>query len=478
MFLKSLSSLIYGYKMVLDMAKLAPLPPAPVIMTCFGHCGIGLGAESYRRLLLDVGADPLRPVLHGEKEEAKVLKRYGSTILRFPNSYAGAAIPLIPRALLVDLDPRAANLILQSYPDLFALRDKHVIHGSGGAARNWAEGRTRFVKEVTAKLDIQKQLASLSPEPVRGFTVPFAMGGGTGSSFACAFMQYIKKEALGNATVATFGLLPEFGWDPVIYEAAAVNIVMNLEYQIKYSDCSILLDNKALRQLSHKFDHKLSKVPSIIDDLPKEQEVGWRDYRGMNLVAANAISMFIASFARETEWDMSNYRTWLATKRPKFAVPWVIPAIPSEAHWNLIPRGKSTTMEGIIEAARHREDAILFDIDENDIRNKGGPRDSCCALVKVSGEFDMKEREALKAVIKDKFNIEDSRMIFVKIPIMEREPASVTILVNTKAIGPKILEIARAAEEAWDSYKEEYAKWGLTNEEFKQALMDVVHHFS
>ncbi|MEK6877859.1 MAG: cell division protein FtsZ, partial [Thermoproteota archaeon] len=141
------------------MSKLAPLPPAPVLMTCFGHCGIGLGAESYRRLLLDVGADPLKPVLRTEKDESRVLKRYGSTILRFPTGYAGSNIPLIPRALLIDLDPRAANLILQSYPDLFALRDKHVIHGAGGAARNWAEGRTRFIKEVSAKFDMQKQLS-------------------------------------------------------------------------------------------------------------------------------------------------------------------------------------------------------------------------------------------------------------------------------------------------------------------------------
>ncbi|MFQ5941391.1 MAG: cell division protein FtsZ [Nitrososphaerales archaeon] len=458
------------------MAKFAPLPPAPVLMTCFGHCGIGLGAESYRRLLLDVGADPLKPVLHGEKEESKVLKRYGSTILRFPTSYNGGEIPLIPRALLVDLDPRAANLILQSYPDLFALRDKHVIHGSGGAARNWAEGRTRFMKEVSTKMDIQKQLASLSPEPVRGFTVPFAMGGGTGSSFASAFIQYIKDTG-APATLATIGLLPEFGWDPVIFEAAAVNIVMNLEYQIKFSDCSILLDNKTLRQLEHKFKHKLEKQESIIDDLPKEHEVGWKDYRGMNLVAANAISMFIASFARETEWDMSNYRTWLATKRPKFAVPWVIPLVPDGGHWNPLD-GKGNTMEGIMEAVHRREDALLFDIDENVIKDKGSPRDSCCALVKVKGEFDMKEREALKSVIKDRFNIDDSRMIFVKIPIMENEPANVTILINTRAIGQKILEIATEAEHSWDSFREEYAKWGLTNEEFKQSLMDVVHHFS
>ena len=462
------------------MSKLAPLPPAPVLMTCFGHCGIGLGAESYRRLLLDVGADPLKPTLKNEREESRVLKRYGSTILRFPNSYAGGEVPLIPRALLVDLDPRAANLILQSYPDLFALRDKHVIHGAGGAARNWAEGRIRFIKEVSTKFDMQKQISALSPEPLRGFTVPFAMGGGTGSSFASSFMQFIKKDTKEHATIATLGLLPEFGWDPIIFEAATINIIMTLEYQIKYSDCSILFSNKTLRQLSHKHEKRLQKIPSIIDDLPQEHEVGWKDYKGMNLIAANAISMFVASFARETEWDMSNYRTWLATKRPKFAIPWVIPIIPEENQWgtNLLSNGKANTMEGITEHIGKRQDAILFDIDENDIRNHGGPKDSCCALVKVKGEFDIKERETLKRIIKDRFNIEEVRMIFVKIPIMDSEQANVTILVNTKAIGPKILEIAKEAEESWDAYKEEYGKWGLTTEEFKTSLMDVIHQFA
>lgn len=449
-------------------------------MTCFGHCGIGLGAESYRRLLLDVGADPLKPTLKSSKEESRVLKRYGSTILRFPPSYGEGEIPLIPRALLVDLDPRAANLILQSYPDLFALRDKHVIHGAGGAARNWAEGRTRFGEEMKNKTDIQKQISALSPEPVRGFTVPFAMGGGTGSSFASAFLEFIKTESKEHATIATFGLLPEFGWDPVIFEAAAINIVMNLEYQIKYSDCSILFSNKRLRELSHQHEKKLQKIPSIIDDLPREHEVGWKDYKGMNLIAANAISMFTASFARETEWDMSNYRTWLATKRPKFAIPWVIPVIPEEGQWSkeLLSSGKTNTIEDVLSKVGKREDAILFDIDETDIRNHGSPRDSCCVLVKVKGEFDIKEREAIKAIIKDRFNIEESRMIFVKIPIMEREPANITILVNTKAIGQKILDIAKEAEESWDGYKDEYGRWGLTTEEFKQGLMDVVHQFS
>jgi tubulin gamma len=293
-------------------------------------------------------------------------------------------------------------------------------------------------------------------------------------------MQYIKKDTKEHATIASFGLLPEFGWDPVILEASAINIVMNLEHQIKYSDCSILFSNKRLRELAQRHDKRLDKMSSIIDDLPKEHEVGWKDYRGMNLIAANAISMFIASFARETEWDMSNYRTWLATKRPRFAIPWVIPIIPEERQWSsdLMTSTKRNTMEGVVEHINKKEDAVLFDIDENDIRDKGGPKDSCCALVKVKGDFEAKERDTLKNMIKDRFHIEESRMIFIKIPILETEQANVTILVNTKAIGPKILEIASEAEASWDAFKGEYGKWGLSTEEFKASLMDVVHEFS
>ncbi|MCP8321662.1 MAG: cell division protein FtsZ, partial [archaeon] len=119
----------------------APIAPNPVICACFGHCGIGIGAEAYRWMLMDVGADPRRPVLKGEKEQMIVLRRYGSTVLRLGVPYKKAEIPLVPRALLIDLDPRAANLILQSYPELFTMKDKHALYGMGGAARNWAEGR-------------------------------------------------------------------------------------------------------------------------------------------------------------------------------------------------------------------------------------------------------------------------------------------------------------------------------------------------
>jgi hypothetical protein len=45
-----------------------------------------------------------------------------------------------------------------------------------------------------------------------------------------------------------------------------------------------------------------------------------------------------------------------------------------------------------------------------------------------------------------------------------------------KAVGKKILPLVAEAEDAWESYKDEYQKRGLSHEEFKQAVIDVTGH--
>ncbi len=452
--------------MAFRAANQAPLAPNPVIMACMGHAGVGIGAEAYRWVLIDVGANPSAPTLKGEKQQLEVLRRYGSTILRFGASLRRGETPLVPRALLVDLDPRSANLILQSYPQLFAMKDKHAVYGLGGAARNWAEGRSRFRNEIVGKQDIASRIQAISPEPVRGFIVPFSMGGGTGGSFSSEFMSYVKgSNTLGHATVATFGILPEFGWDPVIYGPAHISIVLNLAYQIKYSDAPILMDNKELRFQADRLKGMLDARSSIVDELPKQIRVGWHDYRDKNLLAAHVIAEFMDSFIRETEWDMSNYRTWLAASKPKFVVPWLIP---------LVPRGGSD-IRAIEQAMGQGNDGILFDL-EQDGQMEQGKTDSACVLVKTSGELTAENREFFKKLLADRFDIKDKRVIFIKIPTMPGETASALILLNIKGISKKLLPIITEAEDAWDSYKDEYQNRNLTHEEFKKAVIEVSSH--
>lgn len=451
-----------------------PLPPSPVVTTCFGHAGIGIGSEAFRQTLLEVGADPKAPTINPNGDDGRILERYGTTVMRLGDKgLRSKETPLIPRALLCDLDPRSSNLILQSYPELFRMRDKHVVTGSGGAARNWAKGRRRFREEITEERDFAKHIDALAPEDARGYVVPFAMGGGTGSSFACTFLEHVKENGRGNETTASVGVLPDFGYDPVIYGTACVNITMNLDYQIRHSDCPIVLDNAQLRRLAQAYDDELADRSSIVDDLQtREQEVAWQEYREMNLVAARFLSMFTASFTRETEWDFSNYGTWLSQK-PKFVIPWLIPVVPEEGGFLSKP---DATAEGLMRAIEEERDALLFDFEGE--RPEGGRRDGACVLVKVKGEFDRDDREMLKSVITDRFpSINPRRIIFVRIPCVEHEPASACVLVNTKSIKPKLMEFVEEAEAVWDDYKQEYVEAGLEEEEFKESVVRVVNHF-
>ncbi|MDV3276903.1 MAG: hypothetical protein LYZ69_00375 [Nitrososphaerales archaeon] len=453
--------------MAYRVASQAPLAPNPVIMACMGHAGVGIGAEAYRWVLIDVGADPKAPTLKGEKQQLEVLRRYGSTILRFGASMRKGETPLVPRALLIDLDPRSANLILQSYPQLFAMKDKHVVYGLGGAARNWAEGRLRFRNEIVGKQDIKSRIQAISPEPVRGFIVPFSMGGGTGGSFSSEFMAYVKGDnGLGQATIATFGILPEFGWDPVIFGPAQISITLNMAYQIRYSDAPILMDNKELRFHADRLKDMFKQRSSIVDELPTRLRVGWHDYRDKNLLAAHAIAEFMNSFIRETEWDMSNYRTWLAASKPKFVVPWLIP---------LVPKGGSD-LRAIEQAMSDGNEGVLFDLQADGGEMEKGPTDSACVLVKTSGSLEAEEREFFKKLLDDRYGVKEKRIIFIKIPTMPGEPAAACILLNLKAVGKKLLPIVAEAEDAWDSYKDEYQKKELTHEEFKKAAIEVTGH--
>jgi tubulin gamma len=432
-----------------------------------GHAGVGIGAEAYRWVLMDVGADPKAPTIRGEKQQLEVLRRYGSTILRFGASLRRGETPLVPRALMVDLDPRSANLILQSYPQLFSLKDRHAVYGMGGAARNWAEGRGRFQKEIVSKQNLDQRIHAISPEAVRGFILPFSMGGGTGGSFASEFMHYSKTtDALGQATIATFGIMPEFGWDSVIYGPAHISIVMSLAHQIKYADAPILVDNTELRKLAAKFSDYLGSRSSIVDDLPKRIQVGWREYRGMNLLAAHAIAEFMNSFIRETEWDMSNYRTWLAAGHPKFVVPWLI---------NLVPRGGSK-VDAIQKAMKDGNQGILMDLGTEEGNFEAGPTDSAAVVVKIRGNLEAEHREFFKKLLQEKFEIKTKRILFIKVPAMDNEPATACILLNLKQIGKQILPLVGEAEDSWDAYKDEYQKKGLAHEEFKQAVIDVSGH--
>jgi tubulin gamma len=97
-------------------------------------------------------------------------------------------------------------------------------------------------------------------------------------------------------------------------------------------------------------------------------------------------------------------------------------------------------------------------------------------VIKCAGSVDAEEREFFKKILNEKYGIQDKRVIFVKIPTMTNEPASALVLLNVKGTGKKLLPFVTEAEDAWDSYKDEYQNRELTHEEFKKAVIEVSSH--
>src|SRR5438445_11949353 len=97
----------------------------------------------------------------------------------------------------------------------------------------------------------------------------------------------------------------------------------------------------------------------------------------MNLISAHAIAGFMNSFIRETEWDMSNYRTWLAAQKPKFVIPWLIP---------IVPQGGSE-LKSVIDAMRDGNEGILFDQGEEHDASIGNLKDTACVTGESQGSI-------------------------------------------------------------------------------------------
>ena len=105
----------------------------------FGQCGNQIGTEFWKKICQEHGINPEgrlneAAAKHGNKlnnrEERKDVFFYQSDDSRY-----------IPRAILVDLEPRVINNIQHSeYKKLYNIENMFISKSGGGAGNNWAVG--------------------------------------------------------------------------------------------------------------------------------------------------------------------------------------------------------------------------------------------------------------------------------------------------------------------------------------------------
>ncbi|KHJ48200.1 Tubulin/FtsZ family, GTPase domain protein [Trichuris suis] len=149
---------------------------------------------------------------------------------------------LIPRSVLVDLEPgplnsiRCGSLGKLFHPDSF-------IAGSEGTGNNWAKGFHTDGSELLDNIfDVVRREAE-NCDCLQGFQVSHSLGGGTGSGLGTRIIGNLREE-YPDAMVASFSVTPS----PKVSEAVVepYNATLAVEQLVVCSDETFCIDNEAL----------------------------------------------------------------------------------------------------------------------------------------------------------------------------------------------------------------------------------------
>lgn len=98
----------------------------------------------------------------------------------------------IPRALLIDLEPRVIHGIQKSeYASLYNPENFYMSKEGGGAGNNWAKGyceAERVQDEVLEMIDREAD----GSDSLEGFVLSHSIAGGTGSGFGSYLLERLN----------------------------------------------------------------------------------------------------------------------------------------------------------------------------------------------------------------------------------------------------------------------------------------------
>ncbi len=200
------------------------------------HVG-GCGARSGAAFWAQAGRE------HGLDEAGRDKGASDTQLARAGVFYHEAASgAFTPRAVLVDLD-RSALDTLRSGP-LFA--PDAFVSGSGGAGNNFAAGyQTEGPEVLDTLLDAVRREAERA-DPLLGFQLTHALGGGTGSGLGALLLEALR-DAFPAAVVASFCVCPARSSDCVV---EPYNEVLALHALLEHANLIVPLDNHSLSRVS------------------------------------------------------------------------------------------------------------------------------------------------------------------------------------------------------------------------------------
>lgn len=214
--------------------------PREIITLQVGQCGNQIGSEFWKLLCAEHGISP-RGILEdfaSAGDDRKDVFFYQADDEHY-----------IPRALLIDMEPRVINVIQSSeYAELYNPENIFIAKDGGGAGNNWAKGYSGAEKVQEEIFEMVDREADGS-DSLEGFVLTHSIAGGTGSGMGSYLLENIN-DRYPKKLIQTYSVFPLLSTETSDVVVQPYNSVLTLKRLTLNADCVVVLDNTALNRIA------------------------------------------------------------------------------------------------------------------------------------------------------------------------------------------------------------------------------------
>lgn len=234
-------------------------------MLQLGQCGNQIGFEFWKKLCAEHGISP-EGILEEHATEG--------TDRKDVFFYQADDEHYIPRSVLLDLEPRVINNIMNSeYKKLYNPENVYLAKDGGGAGNNWASGYSQGQKLYEEVFDIIDREADGS-DSLEGFVLTHSIAGGTGSGMGSYILERLA-DRYPKKLVQTYSVFPNQETSSDALSSVGVsdvvvqpyNSLLTLKRLTRSADCVVVLDNTALNRIATDRLHISNPTFSQINEL-------------------------------------------------------------------------------------------------------------------------------------------------------------------------------------------------------------------
>lgn len=155
----------------------------------------------------------------------------------------------VPRALLIDLEPRVVNKVAHGpMRNLFNPENIFIASDGGGAGNNWASGFRQGEENHEQVIDMIDREADNS-DSLEGFILSHSIAGGTGSGMGSYLLEKLKDH-FPKKLVQTYSVFPNWDQSQSDVVVQPYNSMLTMKRLILHADAVVVLDNTALNRIA------------------------------------------------------------------------------------------------------------------------------------------------------------------------------------------------------------------------------------